>query len=280
MKTHARCVRPAPARYASRCTTLRAHHATAPCLTPCVRRWDCRCGREATPIVATSARAGEARGRDLASYGRQCMLGRMQEARRALLDALAGAPEAEWLALARALVLRSDIETAHFVLSAAAVAHPVSVDVRYALAGILQQQGEPAAAEVLLHALLAEDPAHAAATFLLAGLLSQQGRLHAAADTLCELFRHAAQDVDTVIRAVEMLDDIQRVTDAAAICENHIAAGCTEPRIHAYAGMLSNKLGQFERARKRYAFALAHSPQAVEWNIPIGLSSLQRYHHG
>jgi len=230
-------------------------------------------------MIATSERAGEASERHLAMYQRQCMLGGMQEARRALLDALAGAPEAEWLALARALVLRSDVETAHFVLSAAVIAHPVSVDVRYALAGILQQRGETEAAEALLHALLAEDPTHAAATFLLARLLSQHGRLHAAADALCQLFRHAAQDVETVIRAVEMLDDLQRVTDAAAICENHIAAGSTDPRIHAYAGMLSNKLGQFERARKRYAFALAHSPQAVEWNIPIGLSSLQRYHH-
>lgn len=158
--------------------------------------------------------------------------------------------------------------------------HPDSIDLRFALAGILQQRGESAEAEALLHELLAQQPAHAAATFLLTGLLSRQGRMHAAAVAMRSLFAHARQDADTVIRAVEMLDDIQRTVDAAAICEAEIAAGSSDPRIHAYAGMLGIQLGQFERVRERYAFALAHSPQAVEWNIPIGLSSLQHYEDG
>ena len=216
----------------------------------------------------------------LAVYERQRAQGRTQAAQRALLDALATASEAEWLACARALVLRSDTGTAQVVLSAALVAHPGSVDLRFALAGILQQRGESATAEALLHELLAQQPAHAAATFLLAGLLRQQGRMHAAACAMRHLFGHARQDADTVIQAVEMLDDIQRIPDAAAICEAEIAAGSTDPRIHAYAGMLGIQLGQFERVRERHAFALAHSPQAVEWNIPIGLSSLQRYKDG
>ena len=215
--------------------------------------------------------------RHLAVYEGHRAQGSTRAAQRALLDALASASEAEWLACARALVLRSDTDTARVVLSAALVAHPGSVDLRFALAGILQQCGESAAAEALLHELLAQQPAHAAATFLLAGLLRQQGRMHAAAGAIRRLFGYARQDADTVIQAVEMLDDIRRTSDAAAICEAEITAGSSDPRIHAYAGMLGIQLGQFERVRERYAFALAHSPQAVEWNIPIGLSSLQRY---
>jgi len=219
-------------------------------------------------------------GRHLAVYELQRAQGRTQAARRVLLDALAGASEAEWLACARALVLRSDTDTAQVVLSTSLVAHPGSVDLRFALAGNLQQRGESAAAEALLHELLAQQPTHAAATFLLATLLCQQGRMHGAAGAIRHLFGHARLDADTVIQAVEMLDDIQRTSDAAAICEAEIMAGCTDPRIHAYAGMLGIQLGQFERVRERYAFALAHSSQAVEWNIPIGLSGLQRYKDG
>lgn len=231
-------------------------------------------------MTITSAPTPDASERHLLAYERQRAQGRMQAARRELLEALASASELEWLACARALVLRSDTEAAHAVLSAALVAHPGSADLRFALAGILQQRGESAAAAALLHELLARQPAHAAATFLLTSLLSRQGRMHAAAVVMRSLFAHARQDADTVIRAVEMLDDIQRTADAAAICEAEIAAGSSDPRIHAYAGMLGIQLGHFERVRERYAFALAHSPQAVEWNIPIGLSSLQRYADG
>jgi tetratricopeptide (TPR) repeat protein len=216
----------------------------------------------------------------LAVYERQCAQGRAHAAQNALLDALASASEAEWLACTRALVLRSDTDTARVVLSAALVAHPGSVDLHFALAGILQQRGEVAAAEALLRELLAKHPAHAAATFLLASLLHQQGRMHAAACVMHRLFGHTRQDADTVIQGVEILDDIQRTSDAAAICEAEIAAGSTDPRIHAYAGMLNIQLGHFELVRERYDFVLAHSPQAVEWNIPIGLSSLQRYENG
>lgn len=225
----------------------------------------------------SSAPIFDAGSRHLAAYERQRALGRVQSARHELLEALAGSSESEWLACARALVLRSDVDTAHIVLSAGLATHPDSGDLRFALAGILQQQAEPAAAEALLRELLAQQPTHTAATFLLAGLLSRQGRTHAAAVSMRALFRHARQDANTVIRAVEMLDDIHRTIDAAAICEAEITAGSNDPRLHAYAGMLGIQLGQFERVRERYMFSLAHSPQAVDWNIPIGLSSLQRY---
>jgi len=214
----------------------------------------------------------------LAAYELQCKQGRPEAAQGPLLDALAGAPEAEWMECARALALRRNTATAQAVLSAALIAHSGSSDLRFALAGILLQQNESSTAEAQLRNVLAHQPAHAAATFLLTGLLRQQGRMHAAACTMRQLFEHSRQDTETVIQAVEMLDDIQRVSDAAAICEAEIAAGGADPRIYAYAGMLGIQLGRFDRARERYAFTLAHSPQAVEWNIPIGLSSPRRYH--
>ena len=97
-------------------------------------------------MTITSAPTPDASERHLLAYERQRAQGRMQAARRELLEALAGASELEWLACARALVLRSDTEAAHAVLSAALVAHPGSADLRFALAGILQQRGESAAA--------------------------------------------------------------------------------------------------------------------------------------
>jgi tetratricopeptide (TPR) repeat protein len=79
---------------------------------------------------------------------------------------------------------------------------------------------------------------------------------------------------------MELLDDGDRKRDAAAICEAETGAGSADAGIHAYAGMLEIQLGDFERARGNYAFALAHSTQALEWNIPLGLSQLQRYRDG
>ena len=75
-------------------------------------------------MTITSAPTPDASERHLLAYERQRAQGRMQAARRELLEALAGASELEWLACARALVLRSDTEAAHAVLSAALVAHP------------------------------------------------------------------------------------------------------------------------------------------------------------
>jgi tetratricopeptide (TPR) repeat protein len=111
----------------------------------------------------------------------------------------------------------------------------------------------------------------------LAQVLKQQGRLQAVAAAVRALFDHEPQDISTTIQAVELLDDCGRKRDAAAICEAEIATGSIDARIHAYAGMLEIQLGEFERARRNYSIALANSAQAIEWNIPIGLSRLQRY---
>lgn len=226
---------------------------------------------------AASADATAAGTRALAEYRRQRTIGDTRAARQALQTALADAAESEWLECSRALVLGGDLDAAHAVLAAGITAHPDSTDLRFALAGILYERGEPAQAEFLLRELLEQRPLHAAATFLLARLLRQQGRLSAAAAALRTLFVHGRHPLATVIQAVELLDDCGRKQDAAAICQAEIAAGCTDPRIYAYAGMLELQLGAFEDARRHYTYVLAHDERAPEWNIPIGLSSMQRY---
>ena len=198
----------------------------------------------------------------------------------ALLDALAGGGEQDWLECAQALVLRHDPAATLAVLDGALAAYPKSCEIRLALAGVLLESGDSARAESLLRALLADDPDHAAATLLLARLLKQQGRMHAVATVVCALFRHGRHDAELVIRAVELLDDCGRKRDATALCEGEIAAGSADPRLHAYAGMLLSQLGQFELARTRQQFVLDTSPQAPEWHAPLGLTGLQRYADG
>ena len=193
------------------------------------------------------------------------------------LTELNGSLEADWLERARTLVVSNDIDAAAIVLTSAIAAHPDSSDLRLALAGVYQQNRHFAKAEKLLRELLTQYPDNVAASFLLARMLSHQGRLQAMASTLRGLFHHGVHDADLVIQAVELLDEGGRQTDAAAICEDEIAAGSADPRLHAYAGMLHIQLGEFEQARERYMYAVANDKRAFEWNIPIGLSSLQRY---
>lgn len=112
---------------------------------------------------------------------------------------------------------------------------------------------------------------------MLAQMHHEQSRPQAAAIALKALFIRRRYDVDLIIQAIELLDDAGRQADAVAICEDEIAAGALDPRLHAYAGMLHNKLGNFLLSRERYMYAVANHEKALEWNIPIGLSSQQRY---
>ena len=213
----------------------------------------------------------------LAAYDRDRIRGSLQAARQSLLDGLASATEQAWLECGRALVLRADMETALAVFRWAATRYPASGDLRVGLAGLYWQMRRRAEAETLLRDWLREHAADIGATFLLVRLLLEQGRVQAATDAMNRLFEHGQHDADTVIQAVEILDDCGRSRDAARICEGALAHGLQDPRLHAYAGMLGIQLGEFQRVREHYDFALAHAPEAVEWNIPIGLSGLQRY---
>lgn len=193
------------------------------------------------------------------------------------LQALMQGSEQEWLTEARLQVMQGNTEDAFALFLAAALRFPVSREVRLGLAGLCWQLKRLDQAETLLREWLAIHSADEAATFLLVRLLREQGRMQAAGKAMLTWAAHGPHDVDAIIQAVEMLDDFSQPGYAAMICEAEIAAGCIDPRIHAYAGMLAIQLGAFDRTRERYDFALRHHAQAVEWNIPIGLSGLQRY---
>lgn len=177
----------------------------------------------------------------------------------------------------RAHLLRGDTAAALAVFESAFAQQSDSGPLLLAFAGTCWQARQYARAETLLRGWLDTHGADADATFLLARLLQEQGRMQASAQACRALFAHARQPVDILLQAAELLEGHGRAQDAAALCEAEIAAGGTDARVHAYAGMLALELGQFERARERYAFALAHAPEAVHWNIPLGFSALQRY---
>lgn len=189
----------------------------------------------------------------------------------------APASEARWMEQMRALVLRGDWASAEGCATAALGQFPDSLELRRAMAGIFLQTQRQPQAEMLLRQLLGQAPGDVAAAFTLARLLVADGRNHGAAVTLRECFAQGVHDAEQAIAAIELLDDCARKADAATIANAAIAAHPNDARLHAYAGMLEIQLGQFERARQHYLFALKHSDQACEWNIPLGLSSAQRY---
>lgn len=185
--------------------------------------------------------------------------------------------ERDYLERVRALALRGDLATAEAAARNGLAACPHSPDLQRALAGIYVQMQRHDEAETLLSALLMQQPGDAAAAFALARLLKQAGRMAAAAATLRACFAQRTNETEMAIQAIELLDDCGRKSDAAAIAEDAIAAAPDDPRLHAYAGMLEIQIGQFERAREHYLFALQHSTQACEWHVPHGLASAQRY---
>lgn len=177
------------------------------------------------------------------------------------------------------MIMRSQFASAQATLAQALAEYPTSIDLRRAQAGILQQNGDVGAAVAILRTLLAEDPGDTGSAFTLARLLKKQGRTEAVARTLraCLAVESNTRSPDVTISAIELLDESNRKRDAAAIAEAAIIACPGDPRLHAYAGMLAIQLGEFERARERYLFALEHDPRALEWHAPIGLSSTLCY---
>lgn len=213
----------------------------------------------------------------LARYDLAVVDGKRQHALAIMLDLLRAQPESIWLDCARSMLLRGSADMAEHILTAGLDISPESSDLSLALAGIYKQSRRYSAAEALLRSLLAVRPDHAGAGFLLARMLHELGRPNAAAATLRSLFRTRKFDVDLVIQAVELLDEAGRQVDAVAICEDEIASGVTDARLHAYAGMLHIQLGGFSLSRKRYLYALKNDARTFEWNVPVALSSLQRY---
>lgn len=185
----------------------------------------------------------------------------------------------EWLAIAQTRMVGGNLAAAHTILTQALTEHPQARELRRAQAGVFQQMGRGSESESLLRELLDTEPGDVASAFALARLLREQGRMSAAASILLAYFTQTPNrvDADLAIGAIELLDDCDRKADAASIAAAAIDANQGDPRLHAYAGMLQIQLGAFDRARQHYLFALEHDPRALEWHIPIGLASAQRY---
>lgn len=193
------------------------------------------------------------------------------------IAALAEQPAARWLEAARTLVLEHDPASAQAVLRAACARFADDAELHHALAGVLWQCGDLAAARECFESLLARHPDHAGASFALARLQAEQGDFAAAETTFLDLFRHSTQPVDLVMRAAKMLAEWNRKPAAAEVCATAIAAGCADPMLHLYAAALFGQLGDFERARRGYLFALEHEPRAIAFGAAYGLASIERY---
>jgi tetratricopeptide (TPR) repeat protein len=188
-----------------------------------------------------------------------------------------GQTEQQRLEQVRAMAIRGDFAGAEAALGKALSEFPRSFELQRVLAGLHQRAGREREAESLLRALLGERPHDAGSAFALAQLLIGQGRTSAAGQTLRHCFEGAGHDANLAIRAIEMLDDADCKADAATVAECAVTAAPDDPRLHAYAGMLALQLGRFECAREHCLFALAHSPQACEWQVPHGLAQAQHY---
>lgn len=154
---------------------------------------------------------------------------------------------------------------------------PSSVDLMQALATALSQSGGEAEAESLLRDALALDPGHVAAAFQLARLLAASGRMLAVETCLRALCNARPLEAGTLILAIELLDDCGRKRAASDVAEAGIAAHPHDARLHAYAGMLAMQLGEFERARSRYRYAIDNDARAVEWQSAYGYATCKRY---
>lgn len=188
--------------------------------------------------------------------------------------------ERERVEQVKRLILRGDIAATETALSAALAEHPRSAELRRALAGVHLQTHRRGQAESLLRTLLEERPDDAASAFLLARMLRDEGRMRAASGVLRACFEHGQHDSGLAIQAIELADDCGSKQDAVAIAERAISMSPNDPRLHAYAGMLDLQLGEFDRAREHYLFALEHGAQACEWHVPHGLANTQRYRQG
>ena len=196
---------------------------------------------------------------------------------RALLAELDGKPAGEWLEAGQTLALKQDLAGASAVLQVAAARHREDSELQLALASVRWQMQDHAGAQALLEGLLASQPDHLAAVFTLARLHIEQGRVEAAKTVLCDLFAKFRQPPDMVFRAAKMLADGGRKQGAADLCEAAIAMGSGDSFVRVYVAALQSQLGEFERSRNHYVFALEHDPKTLDVGAAYGLASIRRY---
>lgn len=194
-----------------------------------------------------------------------------------ILRALSEQPAEAWLEAGRARVLGQDLAAAEAVLRAALARFAEDAELRLALAGVCWQRGAVREAQTLLEELLTRQPDHVAAVFTLARLHAEQDALPAAEAVFRALFEHSAQPADLALRAAKSLADWGRKPAAAEICEAAIAAGADDAMLHLYAAALQGQLGDFERSRRHYLFALERDARTLEFGAAYGLASISRY---
>jgi len=185
--------------------------------------------------------------------------------------------EQQWLELVRAQILRGDSVSTGVALAHALQAFPQSFELRRILANSHRQARRLPDAEALLRELLRENPGDVGSAFALAQLLVGQARTAAAAHVIRAFFEVSPRDPEAAIKAIELLDEIDRKGDAAVIAEQAIVAAPDDVRLHAYAGMLQLQIGDFDLARRRYLYVMQYGAQACEWDAPLGLANAQRY---
>jgi len=183
---------------------------------------------------------------------------------------------ADWLERGRAQMLRGQPEAALATFEAGCAAHPGSAELRVALAGLLWQARRSPDAERHLREVLDAQPGDAGAAFLLARILREQGRMLGVEATLRALFAQP-QSLATLLHALDLLADCERVEAASELAERALAGGEGDARLHAYAGMFALQVGEFDRAHAHYARALDLDERAVEWQAPYGLASSRRH---
>lgn len=194
-----------------------------------------------------------------------------------LIETLADASVADWLDAARECALRKELDVSEAVLRAALARFPDESEVHVALASVLWQRSDLDAARALLRAVLQRQRGHLAAAFTLARLEAESLDFAAAAAALRGAFSEPGQPSDLAVRAAKMLADWGDKPAAVEVCEATIASGSNDPRLHLYAAALLGQIGEFERARQRYGFALDHDSTAIEAGAAYGLATMQRY---
>lgn len=186
-------------------------------------------------------------------------------------------PLERWLEAGRARVLAGDAAGAAAILETAIGRFPFDAETWLAAAGVRSQRGDRIGAETLLRELLRRSPGHAAAAFALARLLAEQDDWQAAEAVLVEAFVPFPPPSDLALRAAKMLADWGRKSAAVEIAEAAIAAGADDALLHLYVAALLGQLGDFERSRRRYLYALERDPRTLAFGAAYGLASITRY---
>ncbi len=62
-----------------------------------------------------------------------------------------------------------------------------------------------------------------------------------------------------------MLAACGRKQGAVSLCEAAIAIGSGDPFVHTYLAALLGQLGEYERSRSHYLFALDHDPKTLDF---------------